>query len=119
MTIDTVPVIREVGPNGPQLVNARQFLNVVILDKLLSRLELRVGLGAHAEVVQVVRGSLRTIQCPESPECPVWPQAAQVLARKGSPTPPTAARPVIPPPPPGPPPPPPHAEASEPTGGQP
>jgi type IV secretion system protein VirB9 len=117
---DTVPVVREIGPNGPQLVNARQFLNVVILDKLVSRLELRVGLGEQAEVVTITRGALRTIQCPEdTAACPVWPQAAQVLARKGYPTPPPAARPVIPPPPPGPPPPPPHAEAGPPTGGQP
>jgi type IV secretion system protein VirB9 len=116
---DTVPVVREIGPNGPQLVNARQFLNVVILDKLVSRLELRVGLGEQAEVVTVTRGALRTIQCPDEPECPVWPQAAQVLARKGSSTTPPTTRPVIPPPPPGPPPPPPHAEANEQQGATP
>ena len=28
----TVPLVRVVGVNGPQLVNARQYLNVVILD---------------------------------------------------------------------------------------
>src|SRR2546422_9953370 len=38
----SVPVIRMVGPNGPQLVNARQYLNVVIVDQLIARAELRV-----------------------------------------------------------------------------
>ena len=42
---ETVPLVRMVGPNGPQLVNSRQFLNVVILDQLAPRLELRVGIG--------------------------------------------------------------------------
>src|SRR5215831_1510226 len=31
---ETVPMLRLIGPNGPQLVNARQFLNVVIVDQL-------------------------------------------------------------------------------------
>jgi type IV secretion system protein VirB9 len=79
----TAPMIRLLGVNGPQLVNARAFLNVIILDVLLTRAELRVGVGEHAEVVTVTRGQLKTIACPESPECPVWPQAAQSLARKG------------------------------------
>lgn len=82
---ETAPMVRMIGPNGPALVNARQFLNVIIVDQLAPRLELRVGLGATAEVVTIARGALRTIQCPEAPECPVWPQAAQVLARKGTP----------------------------------
>src|SRR2546422_7812784 len=37
----SVPMLRLVGPNGPQLVNARQFLNVVIVDQLVPRAELR------------------------------------------------------------------------------
>lgn len=78
----TVPVVRMIGPNGPQLVNARQFLSVVIVDQLAPRLELRVGIGETAEVVTIARGSLRTIECPESPECPVFPHAAQVLAAR-------------------------------------
>jgi type IV secretory pathway VirB9-like protein len=81
----TVPVVRMIGPNGPQLVNARQFLSVVIVDQLAPRLELRVGIGETAEVVTIARGALRTIQCPESPECPVFPQAARVLAERGQP----------------------------------
>jgi type IV secretion system protein VirB9 len=77
---DTVPLVRLLGPNGPQLVNARQYLNVVILDHLVARAELRVGLGEHAETVTITRGALRTIDCPGDAACPVWPQAAQTLA---------------------------------------
>jgi P-type conjugative transfer protein TrbG len=82
---ETVPMLRLIGPNGPQLVNARQFLNVVIVDQLVPRAELRVGLGEHAETVTITRGALRTIACPGDEACPVWPQAAQALARKGYP----------------------------------
>jgi type IV secretion system protein VirB9 len=79
---DTVPLLRLLGPNGPQLVNARQFLNVVIVDQLVARAELRVGLGEHAETVTITRGALRTIACPGDEACPVWPQAAATLARR-------------------------------------
>ena len=79
---DTVPVLRTLGPNGPQLVNARQYLNVVILDQLLGRAELRVGMGDKAETVTIARGNLRTIQCPGDEACPHWPQAATILARR-------------------------------------
>jgi len=79
---ETVPLVRLIGPNGPQLVNARQFLNVVILDQLLPRAELRVGLGEHAEVVTIMRGAMRTIACPGDEACPAWPAAAQVLAHR-------------------------------------
>jgi type IV secretory pathway VirB9-like protein len=80
---ETVPMLRLMGPHGPQLVNTRQFLNVVIVDQLVPRAELRVGLGEHAETVTITRGALKTIACPGDPGCPVWPQAAQGLARKG------------------------------------
>ena len=50
--------------NGPQLVNARQYLNVLIVDQLAPRLELRVGLEETAEVVTITRGNLKTIACP-------------------------------------------------------
>src|SRR5215831_3203401 len=80
---ETVPMLRLIGPNGPQLVNARQFLNVVIVDQLVARGELRAGIGEHAETVTITRGELKTIACPGDPECPHWPHAAQVLARKG------------------------------------
>jgi type IV secretory pathway VirB9-like protein len=108
----TVPMVRLIGPNGPQLVNARQYLNVVILDQLVPRAELRVGLGETAEVVTITRGALKTITCPGDPACPVWPRAARILARKGGPE-------VLPPPPVQPPPPPhvapPQTPASPPT----
>src|SRR5262245_56359523 len=80
---ETVPMLRLIGPNGPQLVNSRQFLNVVIVDQLVARGELRVGIGEHAQVVTITRGQLQTIACPGDARCPVWPHAAQVLARKG------------------------------------
>ena len=82
---ETAPMVRMIGPNGPALVNARTYLNVIIVDQLAPRLELRVGLGATAEVVTIARGALRTIQCPDAAECPVFPLAAQLLARKGGP----------------------------------
>jgi len=80
---ESVPMLRLIGPNGPQLVNARQYLNVVIVDQLVARGELRGGIGDHTEVVTITRGALKTIACPGDPQCPVWPQAAQTLARKG------------------------------------
>jgi type IV secretory pathway VirB9-like protein len=82
---ETVPLVRLIGPNGPQLVNARQYLNVVIVDQLIPRAELRVGLGETAEVVTITRGALKTIACPGDPACPVWPQAAQILAQRQPP----------------------------------
>jgi len=39
--------------------------------------------GEHAETVTITRGELKTIACPGDQSCPVWPQAAQTLARKG------------------------------------
>ncbi len=81
----TVPVVRMVGPNGPQLVNARQYLNVVLVDQLPAKAELRVGIGEHAETVTITRGTLRTIACPGDDACPVWPTAAAALARRPQP----------------------------------
>jgi type IV secretion system protein VirB9 len=78
------PLVRGIGPNGPQLINARQYLNVVIVDEMAARLELRVGVGDTAEVVTITRGRLRTIQCPEDSACPQWPEAASLLARRRS-----------------------------------
>ena len=77
----TVPLVRLVGPNGPQVVNTHQFLNVVILDLAdVPRVELRVGTGEQAELVTITRGPLRTIACPNDHDCPRWPAAAQHLA---------------------------------------
>jgi len=77
----TVPLVRLIGPNGPQVVNSHQVLNVVTLDLAdVPRVELRVGTGEAAELVTITRGALRTIQCPHDAECPRWPAAAQHLA---------------------------------------
>jgi type IV secretory pathway VirB9-like protein len=76
----SVPLVRKIGAQGPQLVNSRQFLNTVILDELPARVELRVGTGTYAETVTITQGQLRTISCPGDPDCPVWPAAAQQLA---------------------------------------
>lgn len=75
-------MLRLIGPHGPQLVNARQFLNVVIVDQMVARGELRVGIGEHAETVTITRGELKTIACPGDQACPVWPQAAATLAKR-------------------------------------
>jgi type IV secretion system protein TrbG len=77
---ESVPLLRILGPNGPQLVNSLQYLNVVIVDQLVARAELRMGTGERAQVVTITRGKLRTIQCPGDAACPVWPAAAAVLA---------------------------------------
>jgi type IV secretion system protein VirB9 len=76
-TVTTVdaPLVRLVGASGPEMVNARQAGSVVILDRLFNRAELRLGAGKGAEVVTVQRLEPRTIQCPEDPDCPVWPDA--------------------------------------------
>ena len=85
---ETVPMLRAIGPNGPQLINARQFLHVVIVDQLVARAELRVGIGERAETVTITRGQLCTIACPGDAACPVWPQAAPGLAQRSPPVPP-------------------------------
>jgi type IV secretion system protein TrbG len=75
-TVTTVdaPLIRLIGPNGPELVNARQVGSVMVLDRLINRAELRLGTGERAEVVTVQREVPRTIHCPGDAECPVWPE---------------------------------------------
>jgi type IV secretory pathway VirB9-like protein len=71
-SVDTL-LIRLIGPNGPEVVNARQLGSVIVLDRIINRAELRLGTGPHAEVVTVQRQPPRTIQCPGDPDCPVWP----------------------------------------------
>jgi type IV secretory pathway VirB9-like protein len=78
----SVPLVRKIGPNGPQPVNSRQFLNTVILDELPARVELRVGTGTYAETATITQGQLRTISCPGDPECPVWPAAATHISAR-------------------------------------
>jgi type IV secretion system protein VirB9 len=81
---ESVPLLRIIGPNGPQVVNSRQFLNVVIVDQLVARAELRVGIGERAQIVTITRGTLRTITCPGDEACPVWPRAAIALTGRAS-----------------------------------
>jgi type IV secretion system protein TrbG len=73
-SVDT-PLIRLMTSGGPEMVNARQSGNVVILDRLLNHAELRLGSGKLAEVVTIQRQVPRTIACPGDPDCPVWPDA--------------------------------------------
>src|SRR5262249_33672678 len=82
---EMVPMLRLIGSNGPQLVNARQFLNVVIVDQLVARGELRVGLGEHAETVTITPGQLETTACAGDPRCPGWPSASSGLAPRPAP----------------------------------
>lgn len=71
-----MPLIREVTTQGPALINTRQFGPVVILDKMIQRLELRFGTGDHAQILTIVRDALRTIRCPGDAQCPVFPRIA-------------------------------------------
>ena len=81
---ESVPLLRLIGPQGPQVVNSRQYLNVVIIDQLIARAELRLGTGERAQVVTITRGPLRTITCPGDSGCPIWPAAAAALAGGGA-----------------------------------
>jgi type IV secretion system protein TrbG len=70
----SAPMIRLIGPNGYELVNARMVGSVLVLDHLIERAaELRLGTGKTAEVVRIVRGPAVTIQCPGDAACPIWP----------------------------------------------
>ena len=78
----TVPLVRSIGAQGPQVINSRQFLNVVIVDQLAAKLELRLGVTKEdkpLELVTITQGALRTIECPGDPACPVWPAAVRQL----------------------------------------
>jgi type IV secretion system protein TrbG len=75
MTTLDAPLIRLVGSQGPEMVNARQAGSVVILDRLFNRAELRLGTEKTAQVVTVQRQTPRTITCPGDADCPVWPDA--------------------------------------------
>jgi type IV secretion system protein VirB9 len=77
------PLVRAVGVNGPELINARQVGSVIVLDRIINRLELRLGTGKTAEVVTVQRHTPRSITCPGDEACPVWP--GQAVVEKGGP----------------------------------
>jgi type IV secretion system protein VirB9 len=70
---DVAPLVRGIGSTGPFLLNVRQFKNVLIVDQLAGRLELRVGAKEQAEVVTILRQQLTTIGCPGLEQCPQWP----------------------------------------------
>jgi type IV secretion system protein TrbG len=69
----TAPIVRKIGPNGPAVVNSRQYQAVLIVDDLAGILELRVGVGETAEVVRITRGNLQIVSCPDHAACPSWP----------------------------------------------
>jgi type IV secretory pathway VirB9-like protein len=73
VTTMDAPLVRLIGSNGPELVNARQVGSVLVLDRLINRAELRLGTGPRAELVTIQREAPVTIQCPGEPRCPVWP----------------------------------------------
>jgi type IV secretory pathway VirB9-like protein len=72
------PLVRAVGVNGPELINSRQVGSVIVLDRIINRVEMRIGTGKTAEVVVVQRQEPRTITCPGDEACPVWPGTAMV-----------------------------------------
>jgi type IV secretion system protein TrbG len=76
------PMLRLIGANGPELTNSRQYKNVLVVDRIFSVAELRMGLGKSAEVVRITRRSPITIDCPGSEACPVWPPTAGTMAGK-------------------------------------
>ena len=76
------PMVRLVGPNGFELVNARQVGSVMVLDHLFNIAELRLGTGKTAETVRIVRQHPRTIACPGDAACPVWPGDAVAATRQ-------------------------------------
>ena len=76
LSVMPAPMVRLVGPNGYELVNARQVGSVMVLDHLFNVAEFRLGTGKSAETVRIVRQQPRTITCPSDPACPVWPDMA-------------------------------------------
>ena len=68
-----LPLVREIGPQGPSVLNTRLIGPVLVIDKLIGRLELRYGAGEQAQVIRITRGTLQPITCPNNEQCPVWP----------------------------------------------
>jgi type IV secretion system protein TrbG len=76
------PLVRLVGPTGPEVVNARLIGSVMVLDHLIShQAELRLGREAQAERVTIIRQDPRTIHCPGDPACPAWPPLSRAASR--------------------------------------
>jgi type IV secretory pathway VirB9-like protein len=78
----SAPMIRLIGPNGYELVNARMVGSVLVLDHLIERAaELRIGTDPAAEIVRITRQAPRMIACPGDAECPLWPSQIQQAAK--------------------------------------
>ena len=73
LSVMPAPMIRLIGPKGPEVTNARLVDSVLVLDHLINQAELRLGHGETAETVTIVRHPSRTITCPGDPACPQWP----------------------------------------------
>ena len=74
LAVMPAPMVRLVGPNGFELVNARQVGTVMVLDHLFNVAELRLGTGKTAETVRIVRQAPRTIACPGDPAARCGPR---------------------------------------------
>jgi type IV secretory pathway VirB9-like protein len=73
LAVMPAPMLRLIGPTGPEMTNARLIESVMVLDHLINQAELRLGSGPTAEMVTVQRETPRTIECPGDPACPIWP----------------------------------------------
>jgi len=74
LEVMNAPLMRMIGPSGPEVVNAHQHGPVIWVDALVDRAELRIGSGTQAETVTLTREALRLIDCPGNPQCPAFPQ---------------------------------------------
>jgi type IV secretory pathway VirB9-like protein len=75
------PMIRLIGSNGYELVNARLVeQSVMVIDHLFAGAELRIGNTPQADVVRLVRGAPQRMSCPGDPACPVWPSMGLAAA---------------------------------------
>jgi type IV secretion system protein TrbG len=82
LAVMPAPMVRLVGPNGYELVNARQVGSVMVLDHLFNVAELRIRTGKTAETVRIIRQQPRTIACPGDAACPVCPEVALAATRQ-------------------------------------
>jgi len=82
LSVMAYPMARLIGANGPELINPHLVEHVMVIDHLIpSRLELRLGSSATAEVVTITRTTPTSITCPGDVYCPQW--SATVAAQLG------------------------------------
>jgi type IV secretion system protein TrbG len=74
LAVMPAPMLRLIGPTGPEVANARLLESVMVIDHLLNQAELRLGAGGTAEVVTITRQAARRIACPGDLLCPTWPE---------------------------------------------